>query len=99
MYFKTTKENLLNDFIINSGKTINMYMDNMRASLYSDTMKASELLKMQMASNGLVVLARQKEVGEFYNEIEQLFQCNGGEAFEMTDPEMLELCYRAGFHY
>lgn len=99
MYFNTTKENLLNDFFENV--TDLLLRDLYDPAAYLDLNKSEDrnLAKLILALLGLQYIKSKGESSEFYNEIEEILRYNGGEVFEMSQKDVLNLCYRAGFYF
>jgi hypothetical protein len=107
MNFNTTKEKLLNDFCDNASQLItniaNMYAKQRSSACFTvdDSMLKlrREFEKTMLCLDGLTYIKRQGESSEFYNEIEEILRYNGGEIFEMSQNDVLNLCYRAGFYF
>ena len=100
MNFNTTKESLLNDFCDNATKTIcrhlvQYFKDNSCSKEYKD----HNLTILELSAKGILFIKKQGESSEFYNEIEEILRYNGGEVFEMSQNDVLNLCYRAGFYF
>ena len=99
MNFRTTKESLLNDFCDNAAKTIADLVDIFKDNSYSEECKDRNLSILELSAKGILSIKKQGESSEFYNEIEEILRYNGGEVFEMSQEDMLSLCYRAGFYF
>lgn len=107
MKFNTTKENLLNDFFDNASELImnvaNMYEQQRRSAcrIIDDSMLKlrRQIEKIMLCLDGLTYIKQQGESSEFYNEIEEILRYNGGKVFEMSQNDVLNLCYRAGFYF
>ena len=107
MKFNTIKENLLNDFCDNARELItniaNIHEQQRRSAsgIIDDSMLKlpREIEKTMLCLDGLTYIKQQAESSEFYNEIEEILRYNGGKVFEMSQNDVLNLCYRAGFYF
>jgi len=99
MNFRTTKENLLNDFCDNATKAIADLVQHFKDTSYSKEYKDYNLTILELSAKGILFIKKQGESSEFYNEIQEILRYNGGEVFEMRQNDVLNLCYRAGFYF
>lgn len=99
MNFRTTKKNLLNDFCDNATKITADLVQPFKGTYYSKEYKDHDLTILELSAKGILFIKKQGELSEFYNEIEEILRHNGGEVFEMSQNDVLNLCYRAGFYF
>jgi hypothetical protein len=97
--FNTTKENLLNDFCNNATKIIANSVEYFKNNSYSKEYKDHNLTILELSAKGILFIKKKGESSEFYNEIEEVLRYNGGEIFEMSQNDVVNLCYRAGFYF